>query len=126
MDDGAPSTARILAVAGLTWGLTLLLGAGRVVDALCPELPEGKRWLVRVLGARLVAQHATVLVAPVRPVLPVAAAVEGLHGLSMVPLLGLPRYRRAALISGGIAGLSAVVLAAASAEPSRRPASERR
>jgi hypothetical protein len=125
VDDRGPAVARLLAGTGLAWGLTLLLGAARVVDALCPELPAEKRWLVRVLGARLVAQHATVLLAPVRPVRSVAAAVELLHAASLVPLLGRPRYRRAALISGGVAGVSAVVLAAP-AEPSRRPASQRR
>jgi hypothetical protein len=106
-------TARLLAGAGVAWGLALLARPDRVADVLCPDLPEDRRWVVRVLGTRLVVQHATLLVAPVRPFLPIAVTVEGLHAVSMLPLLGLPRYRRAALVSGGIAAVSAAALAGA-------------
>ncbi|MGY1703390.1 hypothetical protein ACI79C_02360 [Geodermatophilus sp. SYSU D00697] len=101
----------LIAGAGAAWGTALLAVPDRVTDALCPELPRDRRWAVRVLGARMVVQHATLLVAPGRPVRPIAAAVEGLHAVSMLPLLGRPRYRRAALISAGIAAVSATALA---------------
>jgi hypothetical protein len=103
---------RVLAGAGAGWGLALLARPRAVVAALCPEYPESRLWVVRVLGARLLAQHAAVLIAPERPVVRAASAVELLHAASMLPLLGLPRYRRAALISGGIAAAYAGLAAA--------------
>jgi hypothetical protein len=66
-------------------------------------------WVVRVLGARLVVQHAVVLAAPESSVVRVASAVDLVHAASMLPLLALPRYRRAALISGGFAAAYAVL-----------------
>ncbi len=111
---------RLLAGAGGAWGLALLTRPRRVVAALCPELPESRIWVVRVLGARLVAQHAVVLLAPERPVVEAASAVDLVHAVSMVPLLGFDRYRRAALISGGIAAAYAAVA------PALRAGSERR
>ncbi|MGY2082445.1 hypothetical protein [Blastococcus sp. SYSU DS0539] len=61
-----------------------------------------------MLGARLVAQHAAVLVSPEPATLRLSAAVDGLHAASMLPVLAMPRYRRAALASGGFAALSAL------------------
>lgn len=101
---------RVFAVAGLGWGLSLQFAPDAVADALCPELPPDRRWIARSLGARLIAQHATLLVAPHRPFTTASAVVEALHAASMLPLLSLPAYRRAALVSGGVAALSAVVL----------------
>ncbi|MGY1593306.1 hypothetical protein ACI79D_15130 [Geodermatophilus sp. SYSU D00708] len=108
---------RLLAGVGVAWGTALLAVPDGVTDALCPELPRDRRWVVRVLGARMVVEHATLLVAPVRPVPPIAAAVESLHAVSMLTLLGRPRYRRAALVSGGIAAVSAVALATVPGSP---------
>jgi hypothetical protein len=59
--------------------------------------------VVRLLGARLVGQHAAVLVAPRPPVLRLAAGIDLLHAATMVPLLRSPRYGRAARISGAAA-----------------------
>lgn len=61
-----------------------------------------------MLGARLVAQHVAVLVSPEPATLRLSAAVDGLHAASMLPVLALPRYRRAALLSGGFAAVSAL------------------
>ena len=100
---------RLLSGAGAVWGLVLLFRPRRVVAALCPEYPPSRSWVVRVLGARLVAQHALVLVAPGQPAVQVASAVDLLHAASMVPLLAVRRYRRAALISGGVAAAYAAI-----------------
>lgn len=113
-------TTRLVAAAGLGWGLALQFAPDAVADRLCPELPAERRWVARVLGARLVAQHVTLLAAPHRPFLPAFAAVEALHAASMLPLLGLPRYRRAALLSGGVAAATAAALAAAARSEDRR------
>jgi hypothetical protein len=91
------------------WGLALLVRPRQVTDALAPELPDSRLWVARVLGARLVAQQALVLARPGPAVVRAAAAVDAVHAASMLPLLGSPRYRRAALISGGPAAAYAVL-----------------
>jgi hypothetical protein len=108
-DDGRRTAIRALSGAGGVWGLALLIRPREVVARLCPEFPESRMWVVRVLGARLVAQHAFVLVAPERPAARAASAVDLLHAVSMLPLVASPRYRRAALISGGVAAAYAAL-----------------
>jgi hypothetical protein len=113
--DGAPdpgrrrARSRLLAALSGAWGLLLLLRAGPLVAAVCPEFPESKHWVVRVLGARLVVQQALVLSRPTHRHVRAAATVDVLHAASMVPLVWSPRYRRAALVSGGCALLYAVL-----------------
>ncbi|MGY2001801.1 hypothetical protein [Blastococcus sp. SYSU DS1024] len=102
------AAARALATAGLTAGLALALRPAATVAAVDPRFPRDRLWIARVLGARLVAQHGAALVSPTPGVLRFAAAVDGLHAASMLPLLALPRYRRAALVSGGLAAASAL------------------
>jgi hypothetical protein len=101
---------RLLAGGGLLLGVVMLLRPGRLVAAArCPEFPEQRLWVVRVLGARLVAQHAAVLFSADRRVVRAATAVDLLHAASMVPLVGSARYGRAARISGGIAAAYAAI-----------------
>jgi hypothetical protein len=104
MDDGRRrSVTRLMAGLGAASGAVLLARPERVVDALAPAFPRERLWVARLLGARLVAQHGTLLVAPHPRLLRQSSAVDVLHAASMVPVLLLPRYRRAALISGGVA-----------------------
>jgi hypothetical protein len=103
---------RLLAAPGLTWGAALLARPQQVVDAVDPVFPRTRLWVVRLLGARLVAQNAALLIAPEPLVVRIASAVELVHAASMVPVLLLPRYRRAAWISGGIAAACAGALPA--------------
>ena len=119
-DDGLRTVVRLLSGAGGIWGLALLIRPREVVARLCPEFPESRMWVVRVLGARLVAQHAVVLAAPEGPILRAASAVDFLHAASMLPLLGSPRYRRAAVISGGVAAAYGALAAAAAGRSERR------
>ncbi|MGK5115508.1 hypothetical protein [Geodermatophilus sp. CPCC 205506] len=105
--DGRRVLSRVLAALSGMCGVLLLVQPRPIVEALCPEFPESKQWVVRVLGARLVVQHAVVLASPARRNVRVAAAVDLLHAASMVPLLWFPPYRRAALVSGGYAALYA-------------------
>jgi hypothetical protein len=106
------TVTRLLAGLGAAWGLALLVRPRPVAAALCPEFPASRLWIVRVLGARLVAQHSAVLVAPEGALVRAASAVELLHAASMVPLLRSPGYGRAARISGGVAAASAALLGA--------------
>jgi hypothetical protein len=73
-----------------------------------------------MLGARLVAQHSVVLAAPEEPVVRVASAVDLVHATSMLPLLGSRRYRRASLISGGVAAVYAALAPVAAGGLRRR------
>ena len=100
---------RLLSALSGAWGLLLLLRAGPLVESVCPEFPESEQWVVRLLGGRLVVQHALVLSRPTRGHVRAAAAVDVLHAASMVPLLWSPRYRRAALVSGGYAACYAAM-----------------
>jgi hypothetical protein len=99
----------MLAGAGIASGIALLVRPQEVVDRLCPELPHDRVWLVRVLGARLLAQHGAVLATPSRGVVRLASAVDLAHAASMVPLVASARYGRAARISGGLAAAYAAV-----------------
>ena len=105
-----PAATRLLAGIGLAWGLALLLRPGRLVARLAPEFPAERRWLVRVLGARLVTQNAVVLAVPTGPVVRAASGVELLHAASMLPFLRSARYGRAARISGAVASATAATL----------------
>jgi hypothetical protein len=100
---GRRAATQALAAVGVAAGVALLTRPEQIVDRLCPEYPPSRRWIARVLGARLVVQHAAVLVAPTAAVLRAASTVDLVHAASVVPLLALPHYRRAAVISGGMA-----------------------
>jgi hypothetical protein len=111
---------RLLAGIGGAWGLTLLVQPRPVVDALCPEFPADRLWVVRLLGARLVAQHAVVLATPGGPVVRATTAVELVHAASMALFVRSARYGRAARISGATAAVYAALV------PAVVPRSERR
>ena len=110
-------TTRLLAGLGAGWGLLLLLRPADVVDRLCPEFPRSLLWTARVLGGRLVVQHVAVLAAPGTRLVGAASGIDLLHAASMVLLIRYPRYRRAALISGGVAAVSAAVFPAVCPRP---------
>ena len=102
------AAGRLGAAAGLATGLTLLTRPQQVLDALAPEYPRERRWLVRALGARVLVQDAAVFVRPEPAVVAAGAALDLLHALSMLPLLGSARYGRAARISGAVSAGAAV------------------
>jgi hypothetical protein len=106
---GSRPSARLGAVAGAGAGLLLLTRPQQVLDTIAPAFPRERRWLVRALGARLVAQHGAVLARPEPAVLTAAAGVDLLHAASMLPFLASPRYGRAARISGAVALASALL-----------------
>ena len=108
-DDARRRAVRFGAAAGLAAGVTLLARPATVARRVAPGFPPERHWIGRVLGARLIAQHALVLVAPEATVVRVAAAIDGLHATSMLPVLTLPRYRRAALVTGGLAAAYALL-----------------
>lgn len=103
---------QLLSVGLLSWGAVLVVRPRQVAAALAPEYPADKDWVVRVLGARQVVQHAVLLAAHDRPVTSAGVVVDALHALSMLPVTRSARYGRAALISGGTAAASAALTAA--------------
>jgi hypothetical protein len=106
---GRRTLIRLLAALGVAGGVALLARPQAVVDAAAPAFPRDRVWLVRLLGARLIAQHGVVLAAPDPRLVRLGSAVELLHAASMVPFVASPRYGRAARVSGALAAGSAAV-----------------
>jgi hypothetical protein len=100
---------RLLAGLGAATGVLLLTRPQQVVDAVAPAFPRDRRWLVRVLGVRLLAQHGAVLAAPDPRLVRLGSAVDLVHAASMVPFVASPRYGPAARVSGGLAAAYAAV-----------------
>ena len=98
-----------MAGAGASTGIALLARPQQVVDAVAPAFPRERLWLVRLLGARLLAQHGAILASPGPRLVRLGSAVDLAHAASMVPFLASPRYGRAARISGGLAAAYAAV-----------------
>jgi hypothetical protein len=99
----------------------LVTHPGSVLRAVSTPAPRPARWVVRLLGARVVLQQVAVLAVPTRPLVLLGAAVDALHAASMVATaLASPRYRRAAALSAATASGSAVLgLLTAPAAPPR-------
>jgi hypothetical protein len=119
-DDSRRTFSRLLGALGLVSGTALLTRPQRIVDGIAPAFPRERLWLVRALGARLVAQHGAVLLAPRRGLVRLGSAVDLVHAASMVPFVASPRYGRAARISGGLAAAYAAVALAVGPRSDRR------
>lgn len=102
---------RLLSTTGIAWGAVQLAAPRQVAGTLCPGFPADRTWLIRLLGARLLVQDATLFARPTRQTARAAAAIDGVHALSMLPALASGRYRRAAAISGATAAVGALALA---------------
>jgi hypothetical protein len=80
------------------------------MDALAPGPVRPPRWLVRLLGARVLAQQLVVVTAPTRGLVLLGAGVDTLHALSMVAAAWRwPQQRRAASVSAASATASALL-----------------
>ena len=113
------TTTRCVSAVFTCWGAVQLAAPGGCARTLTPGAPVPAAWLVRVLGARLVLQHALVLARPTRGIVLAGAAVDVLHAASMVPAaLRWREYRRPAAVSAGSALTSALAqVATAPAAP---------
>ncbi|GAB3437191.1 hypothetical protein GCM10027517_08390 [Phycicoccus ginsengisoli] len=107
------TTLRVLGGLEVAQGLAYLVVPHRLLGLVTGRRPGAREVTVtRVLGGRLVLQGLVLALAPTAS-LPLVgrstAAVDGVHGLSMVALAATaPRHRRAALASAGSALLSAL------------------
>lgn len=108
------SVLRVVGAAGAAWGIVLLTRGSAVWHAVDTRHPdENERLATSVLGARHVLQGVAQLAGPRLTVVPVLG-VDLTHAASMAWLARRhPRYRRPALVSGGVALLSALVTGAA-------------
>jgi hypothetical protein len=108
----APRLLQAVGAGSVLYGVLLMTvprAAARAVGGAAPP-----SWLVRLLGARQIAQGAVLLVRPAVPTVAASATVDGLHALSMVAaVVRAPAHRRAAAASGGVA-LTSGLLAAVS------------
>ena len=117
MPDQNSRPVRLGAAVGAATGLALLTRPQHVLDAVAPEFPRERAWLVRGLGARMLAQHAAVLVRPGPAVLTAGAALDLLHAASMLTFVASTPYGRAARISAAVALASAALAGAAARTP---------
>jgi hypothetical protein len=111
MNAGRTTRTRQLAGSWLGIGAFLITRPERALAVVGqPAPPSGLVTITRVLGARTAVQNLVVLVAPTGPVVRAGAAVDALHALSMLgAALRWPAYRRAALASGALAAVAAVL-----------------
>jgi hypothetical protein len=101
---------RALAALLFGCGVVMIGRPEQVVTLLAPGPDRPPRRLVQVLGARLVLQHGVVLARPERRLVLGGAVVDTLHAASMVAASRIwPDLRRAALVSAGSAGASALL-----------------
>ena len=100
---------RLVAVPWALWGAAMLVRPGDVIRPVCGGGPEPETWIVRLLGARLVAQHVVTLVHPTRAVVLAGAGVDVLHAASMgLALVRWPGHARPIWVSGTTSVGSAV------------------
>ena len=101
--------ARVVGIAQLGVGATMLSAPARVAQAAAGRGAMAPPLIVRILGLRTAAQGALTAARPSRGALEVGAATDALHLLSMGALMAVaPKYRRTALISAALAAASLV------------------
>ena len=110
----APLGVRWMSVARAGYGGALLCAPGPIIAALTGAPANGRVLAVaRVLGVRQLAQAAVCGLAPARGLIQAGAAVDCLHGASMLALAGAePKLRRALLAETVIAAALASAAAA--------------
>lgn len=107
--------SKLAAGVGAAWGATLLVHAARLdSEADRPASSRIEVTAIRVLGARHLVEAALIGRYGARVRTPVLLT-EAVHAASMAALaIGSPRYRRAAITSGAMATLLALLTAARS------------
>ncbi len=99
---------RLVAAGGMAWGAVLLARGDRVWSVLEGRDPDDIEELgIRALGGRHLLQGVAQLAAP-RATGPLVVSVDVLHAATMGLLaVASPTRRRAALVTGGVALVSA-------------------
>jgi hypothetical protein len=98
------NAVRAVALVRAGWGALLLTAPQAVLRAAGHREPSGAVTVVRVLGARHLAQGLVTAAVPTGPVVALGAVVDGLHAASQFALAAAaPRWRRAGLADGLLA-----------------------
>lgn len=103
------TVTRVTSAGLATWGAVLLAWPEQVATVVAPHTREPRAWVIRLLGARLLAQHGLLTLIPDRHLVIASATVDGIHTASMLVMAAtLPRYRRVTLLSAVVAGAATV------------------
>ncbi|MFB9237794.1 hypothetical protein ACFFWC_19905 [Plantactinospora siamensis] len=94
MTRAGSAAVRAGAVARMIWGAGMLAAPTTVLGALGGRRSDLAVAVLRVLGARHLAQGAVTAWRPTGPVLAAGAAADALHGASTVLLVALDRRQR--------------------------------
>jgi hypothetical protein len=106
----ATGVVRALAALRCVEAAALLTRPGTIGRAIAGRDPVPAAWVLRLLGARMLAQGVVELAWPVREVVLTGTVVDASHAASMVGAAAvLPTHRRAAIASAVVATASAVV-----------------
>lgn len=100
------NAASMVLVARTGWGAVLLAAPRQVLDRMGSDHTDDLRAhrVLRVLGARHLAQTAVELAGPRPAVLYLGAGIDGIHAVTSAVLAALDRrWRRSALVDTGIA-----------------------
>jgi hypothetical protein len=101
--------AGVLAGAHLGQAAVLLAQPAGVLRSVCGDQGLPPAWIGRTLGGRLVVQAVPEALGPSPTILRLGVLVDFAHAASMLAAARIwPRYRRAALLSAGSAGASAL------------------
>lgn len=109
MPAGRSAAVRALAGAHAGQAAVLLTQPPGLLRTTLGDRGVPPAWIMRVLGARLLAQAAAESASPNRNIVRLGVLVDLTHAATMLAAaLVWPRYRRAALASAGSAGVSAL------------------
>jgi hypothetical protein len=95
----------LLTAARAGWGAVLVTVPGPVFTTVTGHPATARdRWVLRVLGARHLAQAAVTAARPTPVVLGLGTAMDLLHAATCAGAVAfLPRWRRPGLVDGGVA-----------------------
>jgi hypothetical protein len=95
---------RVLGAATAAAGAVLATGGPAAGEWVSGRDAPPPGWLVRALGARVLTQGVLLMVRPGRRLVLAGATVDATHAASMVAAaVKWPQYRRAAVVSAGVA-----------------------
>lgn len=105
--------ARLIACWHVAVGAALTARPHAVTRAVCGPSDLPSTAVIRLLGARSLAQGVLLAAAPRAAMLHLGAAVDATHAASLIPVVAATRYRRVAAVSMGVAAVNAALELAA-------------
>ncbi|HTZ44795.1 MAG TPA: hypothetical protein VMB79_13110, partial [Jatrophihabitans sp.] len=100
MNAGGTAPERVLSVVRGGFAVGLLARPDELTRLLTREATLPPRWVIRLLGARMLAQSGLELASDRRPVVELGVTVDAVHAVSMLAFAARSAtYRRATLTS---------------------------